>query len=248
MRAPRQFGLAALGLAAVALLLSWSGSVFAGPITTFFGIDPGAGPGDPRPNSDAAAALFDAAAGTSPATAITFENYPLGAFTTLNVTPGVTVTSSPANNARINNDVSNRIAGFNTTAGGSHWLRVGVSSPARSVTFTFANPVNAFGGYFTGVGDVGPGGIDISFNDGRPEDLFVPGDRTGGVLFFGFVDPGASISSVTVTPHGDDVIGVDDVRFASLPTAVPEPSPLALLTLGGGALAGWRRWRKRAPA
>jgi hypothetical protein len=27
---------------------------------------------------------------------------------------------------------------------------------------------------------------------------------------------------------------------------VPEPSTFALLALGGGALAGWRRWRKRA--
>jgi uncharacterized protein DUF4082/PEP-CTERM motif-containing protein len=31
-------------------------------------------------------------------------------------------------------------------------------------------------------------------------------------------------------------------------TGVPEPSTLALLALGGGALAGWRRWRKRAAA
>jgi hypothetical protein len=29
------------------------------------------------------------------------------------------------------------------------------------------------------------------------------------------------------------------------PPPVPEPSTFALLALGGGALAGWRRWRKR---
>jgi hypothetical protein len=29
---------------------------------------------------------------------------------------------------------------------------------------------------------------------------------------------------------------------------VPEPSTFALLALGGGALTGWRRWRKRKAA
>ena len=32
------------------------------------------------------------------------------------------------------------------------------------------------------------------------------------------------------------------------PPTVPEPTSLALLSLGGLALAGWRRWRKRATA
>jgi hypothetical protein len=30
--------------------------------------------------------------------------------------------------------------------------------------------------------------------------------------------------------------------------AFPEPSTLTLLALGGGAVAGWRRWRKRPTA
>jgi hypothetical protein len=33
--------------------------------------------------------------------------------------------------------------------------------------------------------------------------------------------------------------------FAS-PVTVPEPSSFALLAFGGGAVAGWRRWRKKA--
>jgi hypothetical protein len=35
------------------------------------------------------------------------------------------------------------------------------------------------------------------------------------------------------------------VNFTTGPVGVPEPSSLTLLALGGGALAGWRRWRKR---
>jgi hypothetical protein len=37
-------------------------------------------------------------------------------------------------------------------------------------------------------------------------------------------------------------------QFDFAPATVPEPSFLALLALGGGALAGWRRWRKRRTA
>jgi hypothetical protein len=40
---------------------------------------------------------------------------------------------------------------------------------------------------------------------------------------------------------------LDNVTVTAVP-AVPEPSTFALLGLGGGALAGWRRWRKRTAA
>jgi hypothetical protein len=40
-------------------------------------------------------------------------------------------------------------------------------------------------------------------------------------------------------------IGVTTTPLAPPPTPVPEPSTFALLALGGGALVGWRRWRKR---
>lgn len=36
--------------------------------------------------------------------------------------------------------------------------------------------------------------------------------------------------------------------FPGSDPTVPEPSTLALLALGGGALAGWRRWKRRATA
>jgi len=44
-----------------------------------------------------------------------------------------------------------------------------------------------------------------------------------------------------------NAVQLRDLTLAASP-AVPEPSTFALLALGGGALAGWRRWRKRKAA
>ena len=44
-------------------------------------------------------------------------------------------------------------------------------------------------------------------------------------------------------PLGTGTVLIGDVSVS--PATIPEPSSLALLALGGGALAGWRRWRKR---
>ena len=43
-----------------------------------------------------------------------------------------------------------------------------------------------------------------------------------------------------------ETIQLQGTFVAAPPPTVPEPSSLALLSLGGLALAGWRRWKKRA--
>ena len=58
---------------------------------------------------------------------------------------------------------------------------------------------------------------------------------------------GAVPDELPAVPTVIDALQVRDVTPAAVP-AVPEPSSLALLSLGGLALVGWRRWKKRVTA
>jgi hypothetical protein len=63
---------------------------------------------------------------------------------------------------------------------------------------------------------------------------------------FGFQDNLATIMAhdvFTEPSSANSFLGRVEIQFDA--GAVPEPSSLALLTLGGLGLAGWRRWRKR---
>src|SRR5262245_36110099 len=90
----------------------------------FSGADPNAGPGQPRPNSDAEAARFDAAAaGINLLNLIDFENAPLGDFSSLLIAPGVTVRkagSGPGGGVVTTPSIEQ---GYNTTPGGERFLR-----------------------------------------------------------------------------------------------------------------------------
>jgi hypothetical protein len=217
-------------------------------IVTFYGADDGAGPGDPRPLSDAAALAFDTAAGLH--SVIDFEGAPLGNFGSLVVAPGVMATLNNLDPAfsRISNVDQHTPTplGYNTTTGGTQFLQIAPNfndAAGGSVTFSFASPIDAFGGYLTDTQVGFPGEITVTFSDGSSQLLPVTKNSdAGGVLFFGFTDLGASISSITyntgATDSTRDVWGIDDVRFA---TTVPEPGTLALLGAGAGLLLRRRR-------
>ncbi len=226
-------------------------------VVTYAASDLGAQPGSTFTNSNVAAANFDTAAGSlGTESLITFESTPVGAFTSLNVAPGVTMLGvGAAGNSQLIVDApayppNPAVAGFNTTPGGSHY--VGING--GTVQFVFAAPIQAFGAYFTGMQ---PGFFQstVTFTDGTSQSLNVPsGDSfSGGVGFLGFTDAGKSISQVTVfsgpSPANPtalfDFAGLDDVRF--VPAAVPEASTtvslglLLMLGLGGMAVAAKRR-------
>ena len=86
----------------------------------------------------------------------------------------------------------------------------------------------------------------VSDNLGGSETLFIAGSSQAV-----FTLPDVGITSVTVqsaATGGQFDFAIDNVTFTPAAPPVPEPSSLALLSLGGLGLAGWRRWRKRATA
>ena len=112
----------------------------------------------------------------------------------------------------------------------------------RSLTFTFANPVSAFGAFFTGIELTGE---TLEFSDGTFQVLTLPNPGSG-VEFFGFVDAGKQVSSILINvqfPDIGDIIGIDDVLLRRRPCRSPRPSPCSA---PGWPASGLMRVRRRS--
>jgi len=190
--------------------------------TVYSGYDIGAGSLAASPNATSAAAGFDAATSTS---LIDFESA---------LPAGVGISGGSTTN---NSGCSGPLCGYNTTLGGSSFQLV----PGGSSTFTFTNPIEAFGAYFTGWQIVSE---TLVYQNSSTVTLTMPPGNlaSGGTVFFGFLDPGAQIISITYNAL-NDIVAVDDVRFGTA-SSVPEPISLVLMGLGLAGLAGFRRFRR----
>jgi PEP-CTERM motif len=202
----------------------------------FTGADLGVLPSSPSgPKSTAAATSFDAAAALlGNVSTITFESAPVGSFTSLMVAPGVTISGVARSGGEQSiNDTFDAsfpsLDGYNTTAGGSNFAEM----EGGSLTFTFATPIQFFGAFLSGVQDFVQD--TMTFSDGSSQTIDVPeagtSSNVGELVFVGFTDAGKTISSVTVNAgtNGFDAIGVDDVRYQSAASSVPEPGSVVLL-------------------
>jgi hypothetical protein len=240
-----------LVISALALLGSVAVPASAAP-TVFSGEDIMATTSSPHPLSAAAASSFQTAADLLGATSlITFEGLPLGSFTNLTVAPGVSIggTDYVGNNQTIlNSPVLGTLDGYNTTLGGAYFVNV----QGGTLTFTFTDPIQTFGAYFSGL-QLQFAQDTVNFFDGTSETLDIPeaGTSVGGVAalsFLGFTDPGASITSITIDADtastGSDFIGVDDVLFGPV-TVVPEPLTLSIFGVGLAGAAAFRRRKKK---
>jgi hypothetical protein len=224
------------------LALSGVGAASAA-LAIFTGSDPGAGVAGPFPNSAAAQTAFLlAAAGQGSTSTIDFESLAPGYAANFLAATGVSVSLTGANYgpgfSGISDSTIGNVWGFNTTSGGSNWL----GFLEGSATFNFDDPIAAFGFYLTGVQQSLFGTmIGVTFNNGTTQQLLVPGTANGGAAFFGFVNSGASISSLQIYEFGIDAWGIDDVLFTR--ANVPEPSSLLLASLAGLSLLTQSRRR-----
>lgn len=212
-------------------------------VVIYSGYDAAATSNATKPNSDVAHAAFLAAiAGLQDTFTQTFEGGPTGQLASYDLGGGGTMTGSDLSKKpqviRTAIQCQYALCGGNTTTGGKTYLSIN----GGTVTFTFADPIQAFGAYFTGPQLPG---LKLTFNDGSSQVIDVPGQF--GADFVGFTDFGKSISQVTFDGT-HDTMAMDDITFSlASVSGVPEPAAWATMIAGFGLVGATLRSRRRSP-
>jgi hypothetical protein len=213
-------------------------------VSVFDGNDDGVNIGDPYPNSDAAHAVFTAAAAAYGTVATeTFESKALGFYSPIPIAGGAIVLGADDYGdgfSGVSVTSFGSLYGFNTTPGGSKWL----GFPAGEATFMFNGPTNSFGFYMTGVQTSFTTSLVVTLLDGSESTFDVPIDVAGGVSFFGIVDT-QGFTKISITDLGGDAWGIDDVSYNG---TVPEPASWALMIVGFGLVGVSARRRRPVTA
>lgn len=216
-----------------------------GAMTLYQGGDD-AGPGEARPNADAAQLAFANTLNVRSMTpaSIDFESLPLTDVANLTVAPGVTAAWSGHSTDFGGTIREQQIQqfGYNTTFGGKKHVHLDPDSDDARLVFSFDEPIHAWGAYITGVGSMA-GTISVMIDDGVHQWFDLTGVSDGAVKFLGAMDFARPVIEIVIASlNGDDSVGVDDMQFAAA-AHVPAPATLTLLGLG---LAGIS-YRRRRP-
>ncbi|MCC9599365.1 PEP-CTERM sorting domain-containing protein [Stieleria sp. JC731] len=233
----------------IAIAFAVSANTSHAGISTFFGVDNGAG-GAFVPGGNAVTARSNFLSNLSGG--VGTENFEsLSGSVPLNLSfPGSTgsVTATITGSSSTGIRTAPTVGAFATS--GTRFLRTSTSTTAGEFSVNFSSAIAAFGFYATDLGDSGGGNVILNLAGGGSETLTIPvtGLNSGNLLFYGFVSDTDTFTSISFqnTAGSGDVWGFDDMTVGDIGQvtgAVPEPGSLAILAISCGIGLGRRRRR-----